>query len=81
MEVEFEPTANVSYTLCKVDGINYENVYVGDTEPSTTTYTLWLDTSTTPNVLKQYDSNASEWVSVATTYVKLTSTGIRNNFV
>ncbi len=80
MEVEFEPTANVSYTLCKVDGINYENVYVGDTEPSTTTYTLWLDTSTTPNVLKQYDSNASEWVSVATTYVKLTSTGIGKSF-
>ena len=37
---------------------------------------LWLDTSSVPNVLKQYSTTSMMWVDVATTYIKITATGL-----
>ena len=70
----FEP---VSFTLCTLDGAEYEDVTVRDTAPSyPKNMDYWLDTSTTPNSLKQYSATSAMWVSVATTYVKIASAGI-----
>jgi hypothetical protein len=41
---------------------------------------LWMDTSSDSGGLKQYDSSSEMWVSVATTYVKITADGIGKQF-
>lgn len=63
--------SNVTLSLCKMDGTVYDNteLYVGTTEPSHDK--IWLDTSSTPAVLKEYSTNTSMWVSIPTTYVKI----------
>ena len=75
---------NITFSLCKVDGVGYENMVVQPTAPEITDdmrdgkeeIPLWLDTSVTPNVLKQYATTTSAWSSVATTYIKISATGI-----
>lgn len=52
---------------------------VTTTEPLPNGYT-WLDTSTTPSSLKVYSSSNAMWSSVATTYVKISCSGIGNKF-
>ena len=77
MEASATTFETVSFTLCTLDGTAYEDVTVRDTAPSyPKNMDYWLDTSTTPNSLKQYSATSAMWVSVATTYVKIASTGI-----
>lgn len=64
-------------SMCKVDGTVYDDYTVGTTGPeSPENGALWLDTSSTPNILKQYSTMYGMWQSVPTTYVKLESDGI-----
>lgn len=82
LESTFEAT-NVALSLCKMDGTNYDysKMWIGTTEPTDReTYSLWLDTSASPTVLKIYSENESQWVSVPTVYVKMTASGIGNKF-
>lgn len=77
---------SVKFSLCKVDGTAFKNVDADGVEtevPSGTTapespnnLDYWIDTSSTPVVIKQYSSTSSEWTSVATTYIKISSPGI-----
>jgi hypothetical protein len=94
IEATFDTSANTSFTLCKLDGSEYdipiENI--GATEPPLPkdaegndkeehdNLTLWIDTSSTPHVLKQYSATHSTWTSVATTYIKISSPGIGKPF-
>lgn len=93
IEVEFETTAAVTFELCKIDGTGYEDMAVGDTEPPKPTDpenpevegkyedgTLWLDTSSKPNVLKKYSTSSAQWVSIASTYIKISSSLIGKHF-
>lgn len=41
---------------------------------------LWLDTSAVPHSLKMYSESSDMWVSIATTYIKIYSLGIDENF-
>jgi hypothetical protein len=41
---------------------------------------LWLDTSSVPHSLKQYSTTNAMWVAIATTYIKISSTGIGKPF-
>lgn len=79
-----ESTGNLEVTvsLAKVDGTDYGDVPNSDTEPSNPQNgDLWVDTSVTPNKLKQYSStSALMWVDVATTYVKIQCPGIGKGF-
>ena len=79
----------VSFDLCKIDGTGYTEDMVKS--PSAPTITdemkedsslipLWLDTSSTPNTLRQYSIYQKEWVSIATTYIKISSLGIGEPF-
>lgn len=81
LEHENVSEAYPSLTLCKMDGTVYTNddLYVGDAEPVDRTKT-WLDTSSEPPVLKFYSENTSQWVVIATTYVKIYSPGIGEDF-
>jgi hypothetical protein len=72
---------DVTFTLCRVDGSSYDVQYAQPEAPeSPTNTTLWVDTSTTPNVLKQWSESSAMWVSVATTYIKIQYPGIGKNF-
>lgn len=71
----------VSFTLCKVDGVAYEEYDIGPNPPSDpATKPLWLDTSETPHQLKQYSTSSETWSAIATTYIKITATGIGQPF-
>jgi hypothetical protein len=68
----------LSLQLCKLDGELYGFYHVGDSAPPLPDgaeeyedLTLWLDTSGTTTVLKQYSKTNSQWVSVATTYIRI----------
>lgn len=70
----------VKFTMCGADGDAYK---FKDTEPSEDDIKagyMWLDKSTTPHSLKMYSTTTSMWVSVATTYIKITSPGIAADF-
>ena len=72
---------DVSFTLCKVDGSSYTTEYVQDKAPENpANMALWMDTSTVPHTLKQWAATSATWVSVATTYIKISATGIGTNF-
>lgn len=78
--------STVTFTLCQSDGSVYQNtndegepvnVPYGDTAPGNPkNLDFWIDTSSTPHVLKQYAKTTEQWTSVATTYIKIHATGI-----
>lgn len=77
IEASHTTFSTVSFTLCTLEGTDYGDVTVRDTAPSyPKNMDYWLDTSTTPNSLKQYSSTTAMWVSIATTYIKISATGI-----
>ena len=81
IEATFESDGDVTFTLARVDGSAYEAQFTQKDAPENPeNSTLWVDTSTTPNVLKQWSESAGMWVSIATTYVKIQSTGIGTQF-
>ena len=49
-------------------------------EKDPSTIPLWLDTSSTPHSLKQYSTSSAMWSTIATTYIKITATGIGKYF-
>ena len=74
-------TVMANYEMCKVDGTVYENVPKSSTPPDNpTNMQLWIDTSSTPYVLKQYSSMDSMWSQIATTYIKISAPNIAKNF-
>jgi hypothetical protein len=77
----FSTVGTTTFTLTKIDGENYENYAVSNTAPiDPSNGDLWLDTSQTPSVLKQYSSYSGFWVQITNTYIKITSTGIGGAF-
>ena len=78
-------TGTAQFELCKIDGEGYTIDYTGDSAPALPEgkdehddLTLWLDTSGETHVLKQYSKTNSQWVSVATTYIKITFSDATN---
>ena len=70
-------TGTVGFSLCKVDGVEYDNVVSQTTAPtSPENMDLWIDTSEVPHQLKQYSSTTAMWSAIATTYIKISATGI-----
>ena len=82
IEAEFTTNGTASFTLCRLDSTEYVIDYPpGDTEPSgAKNMSLWIDTSTTPHALKQYSESAGMWVTIATTYVKISYPNIGKAF-
>ena len=80
--IEASVTAsNAELTLCNITGENYKNATVATTAPSNpSNMDTWIDTSSSPHVLKQYSATSSMWVTIATTYVKISAAGIGKNF-
>ena len=87
IEKTFEAkTGTAEFQLCKLDGEGYtiKEENITNTAPSDPEdLELWLDTSGDIHVLKQYSKTTSQWVSVATTYIKISfsqSTDLRQLF-
>ena len=81
IEASVTTASDVAFSLCTVDGADYENMAVSAEEPAEPeNMALWIDTSSTPHTLKQYSATSSMWVQIATTYVKISCTGIGKAF-
>lgn len=81
IEANFQSSQPVSFELCRVDGEKYIADFVQATEPADPgTMELWLDTSVTPNMLRQWSETSGMWVDIATTYIKITSPGLGKVF-
>lgn len=81
IEAVFDSEGEVTFTLSRVDGSAYEVEYAQPEAPENpTSTTLWIDTSTTPNSLKQWSESSGMWVSMATTYIKIQCSGIGKQF-
>lgn len=81
IEASVTTASDVAFSLCTVDGADYENMTVSAEEPAEPdNMALWIDTSSKPHTLKQYSATSSMWVQIATTYVKISCTGIGKAF-
>ena len=81
IDAEFTTTTDVTFTLCTITGDSYENATVSATAPANPTNNqLWIDTSSVPHTLKKFSEANAMWVSIATTYIKISATGIGKNF-
>lgn len=81
LDASFTTTEDVTFDLCTVDGEAYADATVADTEPEEPeNLALWIDTSSTPHSLKKYSAASGMWVSIATTYIKISSPGIGTAF-
>ena len=88
IEASFTTTNDVTFSLCKINGSEYENTKAQPTAPEITDdmekdaskIPLWIDTSSTPHSLKQYSKTSATWVTVPTTYIKISSPGIGTSF-
>ena len=77
IEATLETSGETTFELCKIDGSAYKNTQAQDTAPENPKdMDLWLDTSSVPHSLKQYSTINSMWISIATTYIKITFTGV-----
>lgn len=81
IEAEMTTTEAVTFSLCRVDGSDYTAEYIDGTAPDEPPDgAMWIDTSTTPNALKQWSETSAMWIQIASTYVKISSTGIGKVF-
>lgn len=81
IEAHFSSDEDVTFQMCTSDGAAM-SAYTASPEapenPANMDY--WLDTASTPNVLKQYAATTATWISVASTYIKISSKGIGKEF-
>ena len=83
LEASFSTSEGVttSYSLCTLDGENYENYTVSPTAPENAVNgDMWLDTSGKVHSLKIYSESTSMWNAIATTYVKIATPSIDKFF-
>lgn len=74
-------TGEVSCTLCNTDGTDYDTPTISATAPEDPADgDLWIDTHNTIHVLRQYSLALDTWASVTTTYVKISATGVGEDF-
>ena len=81
VEAAWTATGSVTFSPCRIDGSAQNADHIQDTAPENPeNNTLWVDTSTTPHSLKQWAATSGQWVTIATTYVKIAATGIGADF-
>ena len=69
------------FRLCTITGDDFGNATVAAEAPENPKNNqLWIDTSATPHSLKKYSTSSAMWVSIATTYIKISAPGIGKDF-
>ena len=70
-----------TYEMCKIDGTVYTGANKSPSAPEDPVNTqLWIDTSSTPHVLKQYSKTNEVWVQIPTTYIRISAPNIAQSF-
>ena len=81
MEATYTSTGDVTFSLCTADGGSYGDVITSAAAPENPANgDYWLDISGEQHALKVYSSATGVWSTVATTYVKISATGIGAQF-
>jgi hypothetical protein len=81
IEAIWKSTGDVTFTLCTITGDAYDGAAASATEPKEPkNMQMWIDISSTPHVLKQYSETSAAWISIATTYIKISALGIGKVF-
>lgn len=81
IDAEYTTVADVTFHLCSITGDSYEDATISAVAPENPANNqLWIDTSSTPHTLKKYSAANAMWVSVPTTYIKVSSQGIGKEF-
>ena len=81
LQARRETEGTVGFTLCRADGSAYEDYQTGPVAPvGAEDGDLWVNTAVMPNVLQQYSAVRGMWISMPTTYVKITAPGIGAGF-
>ena len=81
MEGSFTTSGTVQYRICRLDGSDFENITVSDTEPQDPENgDYWLDTGVENHRLMLYSAYNGYWQQVLTVYVRVIAPGIGVNF-
>ena len=81
IEASYVSSGSVTFRLCSITGEAITPATVGAEAPANPANgAMWLDTSATPNALKQYSESSGMWVSVASTYIRIECAGIGEKF-
>ena len=81
IEASYVSSGDVTFRLCSITGEAITQATVGAEAPANPANgAMWLDTSVTPNALKQYSESSGMWVSVASTYIRIECAGIGAKF-
>ena len=76
-------TKTVTFSMCNIEGEEYsiDTEQISETAPENPVdLQYWVDSSGTHLVLKQWSKVSAMWVSIATTYIKISAEGIGKNF-
>ncbi|MBR4079281.1 MAG: hypothetical protein IKK29_03625, partial [Christensenellaceae bacterium] len=82
-EADTESGTTVTFTPCSLDGTVYKVDANNRTETAPknpSDLDFWIDTSSSPHTLKQWSATSAIWVTIATTYIKISATGIGKSF-
>ena len=82
IDAEVRTNADVTFTLCKLDGTDYSSdIPANPDEPEEpANMAMWIDTSSVPHSLKQWSESSGMWVTIPTTYVKISAANIGTAF-
>ena len=70
--------SGATFSLCALDGKEYTYSSAKPSQPKDQEY--WLDTSTSPASLKQWSESSSQWIGIASTYIRISAPNIAQNF-
>ena len=72
MEASYTSAGAVSYSLCKIDGSEYQKPSLAEKAPENPeNAALWIDSSAEKHVLRQWSAALEEWVEISQVYTKL----------
>lgn len=80
IEASYTSVSDVTFNLCTMDGARLDVIAGAAAPENPKNGEYWLDTSATPHTLKVYSETSAMWMSVVTTYVKISATGIGTQF-
>lgn len=82
MEHSYAASGTVTIKLARADGSEYGSYVTGATAPDNpSSGDLWMDTSNEAvPVLKEWSEYSSMWVTIPTTYIKISAAGIGTGF-
>ena len=79
IEATFTHANTFSITLCKIDGSEYQNTpALAEAPEEPVDGQMYIDTSEKTHVLRQWSETNAEWISIATTYLRISFDGIES---